>query len=95
MDESYWQEKYKIRNVTKVRFEGRWVNAPFNPLNYARNFYGDDIFAHVEHWVGQGRNDWWNPLQSGKFQKCPRPGFHGCLENFLPTGTLQFKRTLL
>ncbi len=37
----------------------------------------------------------WVQNPTGKFKRCPRQGFHGCLSNYLPVGSIQFMDTWL
>lgn len=80
-----------INRPTKTLLDGQWVNTIPNPALYSRNLYGDDIFQHSEHWRSQGFSNGWISYSSGSFLKCPRPNFHGCLDQFKPTGNLQFR----
>lgn len=75
---------------TRTLMNGVWVITYPNPALYARNLYGDDIFEHVEHWLDLGYPSGWKPYKTGNFTECPRKNFHGCLDQFLPSGNLQF-----
>ena len=76
---------------TKVLFSGRWLNAPRNPGLYIRNRYGREVYKHAEHWMTTGKDSGWDPYDTGAFSSCPVKGFHGCLDRYLPDGSIQFE----
>lgn len=78
-------------NSTCVRNAGHWVNVPTNPASAARNKYAYQVLRHAEHWITLGEKTGRIYYKAGEFSKCPTPGFHGCLENYLPDGNLQFR----
>ncbi|KAL9979499.1 hypothetical protein ACROYT_G017173 [Oculina patagonica] len=76
---------------TKVFFSGSWLNVPFNPGLYVRNRYGKEVYKHAEHWLSTGKQSGWDPYETGVFSSCPVKGFHGCLDQYQPDGSLQFE----
>lgn len=84
-----------VKNPTKMLVNGVWMNSYPNPALSSRNQYGDDLFEHVEHWITLGYKTGWVPYKTGSFLKCPRPNFHGCLDQFFPVGNLQFLDTYI
>ncbi|XP_068724564.1 uncharacterized protein [Montipora capricornis] len=75
---------------TKVFFSGTWLNAPSNPGLYVRNRYGNEVYKHAEHWLSTGKQSGWDAYEPGAFNACPVKGFHGCLDQYQPDGSIQF-----
>ena len=76
---------------TKIHFSNSWLNAPFNPGLYARNHYGKEVHKHAEHWLSTGKQSGWDAYETGVFGSCPVKGFHGCLDQYQPDGSIQFE----
>ncbi|XP_020605018.1 uncharacterized protein LOC110043858 [Orbicella faveolata] len=76
---------------TKVFFSGSWLNVPFNPGLYVRNRYGREVYQHAEHWLSTGKLSGWDAYEAGMFSSCPVKGFHGCLDQYQPDGSIQFE----
>lgn len=76
---------------TKIHFSNSWLNAPFNPGLYARNRYGKEVYKHAEHWLSTGKQSGWDAYETGVFSSCPVKGFHGCLDQYQPDGSIQFE----
>lgn len=83
--------KVGLKHRTKVFIDGTWMTVLHSPAESARNEYGDDIFEHVEHWSTLGMKTGWVQPNTGNFLPCPTPGFHGCLDLYLPVGNIQFQ----
>lgn len=75
---------------TKVFFSGSWLKVPFNPGLYARNRYGKEVYKHAEHWLSTGKQSGWDAYETDMFSSCPVKGFHGCLDQYQPDGSIQF-----
>lgn len=80
-----------LKHRTKALIDGMWVTVLHSPAESARNEYGDDIFEHVEHWSTLAYTTGWVQPPTGHFMPCPTPGFHGCLDMYLPVGNIQFQ----
>ena len=80
---------------TKVFFSGSWLNVPFNPGLYVRNRYGREVYKHAEHWLSTGKLSGWDAYEAGMFNSCPLKGFHGCLDQYQPDGSIQFENNFL
>lgn len=80
---------------TKVFFSGSWLNVPFNPGLYVRNRYGREVYKHAEHWLSTGKLSGWDTYEAGMFGSCPVKGFHGCLDQYHPDGSIQFENNFL
>ena len=81
----------KGESPTKVFFSGQWTNSPENPGQYARNRYGREMYRHAEHWMSPGQRTGWEKYDTHQFSACPVKGFHGCLDQYLPDGSIQFE----
>ena len=81
----------QLENPTKINIDGEWYITYTNPVLYARNIYGGNVFQHIEHHavIGSSPAVYTNSFSSN-FDSCSRPGFHGCLDNFMREGNLQF-----
>ncbi|XP_033743798.1 uncharacterized protein LOC117329776 [Pecten maximus] len=81
--ESY-EVRSKHRNLTRIPFNGRFVNGMRNPALFARTIY-PDIFMHQQHFreVGLGRVK--------TFSKCPKFDSHDCIDNYYEDGNIQFR----
>ena len=86
--------KHPSNARTKIRFSGTWVYAPENPGQFSRNRYGKEIYHHAEHWMVNGKESSFDLYDPGSFQKCAKPGHHGCLDKFLGDGSKQFEEYL-
>ena len=93
----YGQHKMRPERVlssehhpTKVLFSGTWLNVPSNPGLYVRNRYGNEVYKHAEHWLSTGKQSGWDAYEPGVFNSCPVKGFHGCLDQYQPDGSIQF-----
>ncbi|PFX11783.1 uncharacterized protein LOC111319224 [Stylophora pistillata] len=75
---------------TKVMLAGQWVTATRNPGLVARNRYGPNMYHHVEHWSIVGNTHGDALYKSGVWNKCPKPGHTGCLNQFQTDGDRQF-----
>lgn len=76
---------------TKVLFSGQWVNVPANPGLHVRNRYGKELYRHAEHWTSTGAESSWEAYDTSGFVSCPAKGFHSCLDQYLPDGSIQFE----
>ena len=57
------------------------------------------MYQHVQHWydVDRSKSSTWNFYTDSekKFSKCPKPGDHACLDQFIPDGSLAFEEPVL
>ncbi|XP_052098683.1 uncharacterized protein LOC127733355 [Mytilus californianus] len=74
---------------TKVFLDGQLIQVPRNPGYFLRNEYGNEIYAHVEHWAVLGINDS-ERYKSKTFTSCRTSGRHDCLDTYNEDGNLQF-----
>ena len=52
--------------------------------------YGREIYKHALHWSQTGKPTGWTFYEAGTFPKCPEPGCHYCLDQFIADGSLMF-----
>ena len=72
---------------TKVLIVGQWINSHNNPGLYARNQYGYEILRHSEHWIVKHIPST-QRLDGGQFERCPSPGSHFCLDEYISDGNI-------
>ena len=72
---------------TKVLIVGQWINSHNNPGLYARNQYGYEILRHSEHWIVKHIPST-QRLDGGQFERCPSPGSHFCLDEYIADGNI-------
>ena len=85
--------KYKGEKMTKILFDGDWIETPRNIARQIRDRYGPEIYKHVQHSSELNKKQFtvrtgykW----TGHFTKCPKPGAHDCLDLVQADGNLQF-----
>lgn len=79
------------RPPTRLKIGKVWAATVPNPALHSRNTYEDDIFAHLEHQMYYG-HQYGKHGTRPRFKKCMmKDEFHGCLDQFLPYGSLQFR----
>ena len=76
--------------ATKLYLGGRWLNANTSPGIGIRNRYGYEILRHAEHWRNLHAKDSWVVYKPAKFLKCPDPGGHYCLDQYVADGSFAF-----
>ena len=81
----------KGHSPTRVLFSGQWINVPANPGQHVRNRYGREIYRHAEHWMTTSQRTGWDNYDTRGFSACPVKAFHGCLDTYLPDGSIQFE----
>ncbi|XP_063435505.1 uncharacterized protein LOC134716438 [Mytilus trossulus] len=74
---------------TKVFLDGQLIQVPRNPGFWLRNEFGNEIYAHAEHWAVLGIK---RPerYKSMTFTSCLLSGRHDCLDTYNGDGNLQF-----
>lgn len=82
--------KNGTENATLIPFVGRHIRGPYNPCHISRGEYGPHYLKHAEHWRILQQDGWENYKYNG-YKPCHWPGFHGCLNQYLIDGDLQFK----
>ena len=78
-------------NITLSRLDNVWVPVYSNPGAFSRGHYGVDILQHSQHWMDLGKSTSWIVYKPGRWGTCNNPSFHGCANNFLGDGNLQFR----
>lgn len=74
---------------TKVFLDGQLIPVPRNPGNYLRNQYGNELYAHAEHWRVL-KIDESEKYKSKTFTSCQTIGRHDCLDRYNGDGNIQF-----
>uniref|UniRef100_A0A7M5UZ79 Uncharacterized protein n=1 Tax=Clytia hemisphaerica TaxID=252671 RepID=A0A7M5UZ79_9CNID len=78
---------------TKVRLDDHWAQNRPNPGYYVRGRYGVDMLRHANHWLYGGASGSYGIYKTGsRFVACSNPGFHGCMDQYLADGNIQFQR---
>lgn len=83
--------KMGFRQKTKIIIDGEWFIVQYSPAAAARSEYGVDWLQHVEHRATVSLPNGAIQSKFGRWTPCPKPGFHGCLDLYLPVGDVQFK----
>ncbi|CAC5410816.1 FKRP [Mytilus coruscus] len=80
------QKRYK---ANESFLDGQLIQVPRNPGYFLRNEFGNEIYAHAEHWsvleIKQAER-----YKSKTFASCPTSGRHDCLDTYNVDGNLQF-----
>lgn len=74
---------------TKVFLDGQLIPVPRNPGNCLRNQFGNELYAHAEHWRVL-KIDESEKYKSKTFTSCQTIGRHDCLDRYNGDGNLQF-----
>ncbi|CAL8083575.1 unnamed protein product [Calicophoron daubneyi] len=94
------EQLHGLRSHTLVMQDGIWAPTYFNPGLDVRNWYGDNILGHIQHWLDYREPHGWTRytnVEVAPFLQCPT-GFpkHACLQgNYFPLGNIQFQDSLV